>query len=226
MTKLIQLAGIRITLNNWPILNGVDWTVEKQRHALIVGPSGSGKSTLLALMGGLLPATEGTIQYQGASYPPSQKSAQFRRNSFGFLFQDFHLIEHMTVADNLGLMQSVVSKPGPLPRIEELLEPLGLLERISTPVHVLSRGERQRVALARAFSNKPEVLLADEPTASLDPESASTTLAHLWNMCDALGTTAVVVSHDQGLIEDKRFDQVLKLSGGLLQPLNQAGGQP
>jgi len=168
-------------------------------------------------MGGLIAPTEGRIEYKGSPYPSPAKSSVLRRSTFGFLFQDFHLIEHMTVEDNIGLIQAVNTPTRPLPNLSELLKPLGLEGRRGAYVGVLSRGERQRVALARAFANGPEVLLADEPTASLDPESASETLAHLWNMCDHLGTTAVVVSHDRDLTGDERFKDVQKLVKGCLE---------
>ena len=217
MTGIISLQNVEVTIDNWPILQGVDWEVTENEHCLVVGPSGSGKSTLLGLVGGLIVPCKGHLTYRGASYPSPKRSAAFRRSTFGFLFQDFHLIEHMSVADNLGLMQAANAEKKGLPSIGELLEPLGLANRSQAPVQVLSRGERQRVALARAFANRPEVLLADEPTASLDPESASETLAHLWNMCDHLETTAIVVSHDQELTRDKRFTEVRRLVKGRLE---------
>ena len=220
---LIQLEDIGVQFGDRRILNHLDWSLSSREHALILGPSGSGKSTLLYLIGALLKPHSGRVLFQGEPYQSPRASALFRKVHMGFLFQDFHLIEHMTVEDNLGLFQAALGRGKSLPSPQSLLGPMGMEKHLKTPVQLLSRGERQRVAMARSLAHAPTVVLADEPTASLDPASATETLKQLWELCEHLGTTAVVVSHDEGLKDAPEFRQKMLLSQGQLEPVEAKG---
>ncbi len=194
------------------VLRGLDLAVEAGGHTLIRGPSGSGKSTLVHLLARLVVPDAGDLLWEGATVKGD--AAAWRLSHVGLVFQDVHLLESLTVLQNLDMVARGAGcdvDPG-------LLVPLGLADRTHDPVRVLSRGERQRVALARAFSNRPRLLLADEPTASLDPAQRDQALAHLFDLCAHLETTAVVVSHDSALTDRPEWKQHLWLEGGRLQP--------
>ena len=150
--------------------------------------------------------------------------SKFRGEKIGFVFQDLHLLETLTVAQNIELVQAALGTKEDAPTPAMLLEPLGLIERLNDRVSILSRGERQRVALARAFANKPALLLADEPTSSLDPGSRDQTLRHLWALCEHTGATALVVSHDHALREDAHFANRWALAEGRLTDAASAQG--
>ena len=214
---------------NLKILRDISLSVRAGEIVALVGPSGAGKSTLLHISGLLESPDAGSITICGEACAnlADDERTSVRRRHLGFVYQHHHLLPEFTALENIVIPQIIAGhhNSDAQDRAREILTWLGLAERETHRPARLSGGEQQRVSIARAVVARPPILLADEPTASLDPESASTTLAHLWNMCDALGTTAIVVSHDQGLMEDDRFDQVLKLSGGILQPVDKTGGQ-
>ena len=213
---LIQLDQVSVSFGDRHILRELNLEIDRGEHTLILGPSGSGKSTLLYLLGALMSPTSGQLNFERQPYPTPKSASDFRKRNFGFLFQDFHLIEHMTVEDNIGLFQAALGAGKSLPTPRELLTPLGMETFLGTRVQQLSRGERQRVAMARALSHAPIVALADEPTASLDPGNASDTLQHLWGLCAQLGTTAIIVSHDVALKTAPHFKHSLRLEQGAL----------
>lgn len=209
---MLGARGIDKAFGSRVVLRGLDLVVEAGGHTLVSGPSGSGKSTLIHLLARLVDPDAGELQWEGS--PVGGRAAAWRLAHVGLVFQEVHLLESLTVLQNLDMVArgaGCAVDPG-------LLVPLGLADRAGDPVRVLSRGERQRVALARAFSNRPRLLLADEPTASLDPAQRDQTLDHLFELCERLGTTAVVVSHDSAVAERAEWGQHLWLEGGRLQP--------
>ena len=212
---LLELSGVRHVFETTAVLETVDLQVMAGEHTLIEGPSGSGKSTLLNIAGALLTPTQGSVSFAGTSLSAVRDLARHRLMNMGFVFQDFHLLESLTARQNLELVRCA---RGGEPRhtLSELLEPLGMNARLDAPVRTLSRGERQRVALARAFANGPQVVLADEPTASLDPSRASATLDHLFSLAETTSSTVVMVSHDPGLCQRPEWSRRLVLEDGSL----------
>ncbi|GAB3243155.1 ABC transporter ATP-binding protein [Chitinimonas naiadis] len=175
-----------------------DWTLPQGGSAVLVGPSGSGKTTLLSLLGGLLRASEGRVLLAGqdlATLPGSQLDA-FRGRHVGFVPQRPHLLASLTVAENLQLAQYLAHLPQDRHRITTVLAELGLAELAGRKPHQLSQGQAQRVAIARAVVNKPALLLADEPTASLDDAATEAVVGLLQSAAGEAGASLLVASHD------------------------------
>lgn len=181
------------------VLHDVELVVSPGELVAMVGPSGSGKSTLLQLMGSLDSPTRGRILVDDVDVGRLRRPAAFRRTTVGFVFQQHFLLPALTVAQNVELPMAAAGVPPRerRARARELLEDVGLLGRDGSLPSALSGGERQRVAVARALSNRPKLLLADEPTGSLDSVASE----QIWRLLDRLrrrdGTTAIVASHDR-----------------------------
>jgi putative ABC transport system ATP-binding protein len=181
-------------------LRGVSLSVAKGEFVAIMGSSGSGKSTMLHLLGGLDRPTEGTVEIDGINISQlnDEEATLTRRAKTGFVFQFFNLISLLNVAENVGLPFLIagdsLSDHGP--RINELLELVGLSDKARHRPDQLSAGEQQRVALARALANEPAILLADEPTGNLDFTTGTEILDLIWDSCDRLGQTIVLVTHE------------------------------
>ena len=212
----LEAQGVTRRFGSIEVLRGVDLEMERGAHALILGPSGSGKSTLLHLFAGLMQPDSGTIHLDGEPLGALPNAAAFRLANIGILFQEFHLLEALTIRQNLSLVADACPPGEALPTPEELMEPLGLHKRLDDRVHTLSRGERQRVALGRAFANRPRLVLADEPTASLDPDNREKSMALFFTLCERLGSTAIVVTHDPLLNAEGQFKSVARLEKGRL----------
>ncbi|MGB0592309.1 MAG: ABC transporter ATP-binding protein [Myxococcota bacterium] len=219
MSDLLTLHEVSLALGGSEVLRQASLCVRSGEHALVLGPSGSGKTTLLNVASGLLSPERGEVQFRERPLSAYGSPARFRREQIGFVFQDLHLLETLTVAQNIALVQAAMGAPSDAPSPSSLLGPLGMEAHLNRRVSVLSRGERQRVALARAFANRPSLILADEPTSSLDPGSREQTLSHLWTLCEQTGATALVVSHDEALRDDARFTARWLLSAGAPAPL-------
>ncbi len=199
-------------------LRGVDMDIYAGEIVGIVGPSGSGKSTLLGLIGGLDQPTSGTIMIDGVdiSRMNEDQLTEIRNEKIGFIFQFFNLIPTLTALENVALPIQFARKPrfNPEKRAKELLEGLGLGDRMRHRPSELSGGQQQRVAIARALANDPPLLLADEPTGNLDQESGVMVLQALEDVRQRSGTTVVIVTHDHDLAQ--RSDRVLTLVDGQL----------
>src|SRR5215510_10272632 len=182
------------------ILRGITMDIFKGERVAIIGPSGSGKSTLLGLIGGLDTATKGTIEIDGQDITrlSEGKLTEVRNQKIGFVFQFFNLIPTLTALENVALPIEFAKKPqfNPRKRAAELLELLGLGDRMKHRPTQLSGGQQQRVAIARALANNPPLLLADEPTGNLDTEVGKVVLKALEDVQREMGTTVVVVTHD------------------------------
>ena len=187
-----------------PILTDVSLTLQRGDSASIVGPSGCGKSTLLYVLGGLEPPTSGTVTLDGENpFALAERDlATFRNRRVGFVFQDHLLLPQCTVLENV-LVPTLVSDPdaGVRDRALELIEQVGLADRVEHRPSELSGGERQRVALARALIRQPPLLLCDEPTGNLDRASAETVTSLLFELHRARETILVVVTHNPVLAE-------------------------
>ena len=197
-------------------LRGVDLDIYAGEIVGIVGPSGSGKSTLLGLIGGLDSPTHGTIEIDGVDVTRMNEDqlTEIRNEKIGFIFQFFNLIPTLTARENVLLpMQFARKRPKhPEKRAKELLQMLGLKDRMNHRPAELSGGQQQRVAIARALANNPPLLLADEPTGNLDTESGAVVLSTLDTIRQQEGTTIVIVTHDEKLAQ--RTDRILTLVDG------------
>jgi ABC-type lipoprotein export system ATPase subunit len=179
-----------------------DWTVAQGEHWLLTGPSGAGKTTLLHLLGGLLRPDGGSLFIAGKdmlSLSGAQRDA-FRGKHIGIVFQQPHLIDTLTITENLLLAQYFAGNKQDKAYCRQLLSHLGL-ERPDAYPNTLSQGQMQRVSLARAIINKPSLLLADEPTASLDDENALQVLAMLQECAQQEGASLVIATHDSRIKE-------------------------
>ena len=181
-------------------LRGVSLRVTQGEFLAIMGSSGSGKSTMLHLLGGLDRPTSGEVVIDGVNLGQlnDEETTLTRRAKTGFVFQFFNLIPLLNVAENVALPFLIAGDTlaDHKPRVDELLELVGVADKAAHRPDQLSAGEQQRVALARALATSPAILLADEPTGNLDYTTGSEILDLLWDSCDRLGQTIVLVTHD------------------------------
>ena len=179
-------------------LRGVDLRIEAGDFVAITGSSGSGKTTLLQMLGGLDTPDSGEIRFRGQSLSEMGDLSSFRAQRVGFVFQSFHLLSTLSACENVQvpMVGSPLPEKGREQRAIQLLEQVGLAERIRHRPSELSGGERQRVAIARSLANEPDLLLADEPTGNLDRESTTMVMELLSRIHRDNGTTLVVVTHD------------------------------
>ena len=200
------------------ILHDIDFALAARESAAIVGASGSGKSTLLSLMAGLDVPSEGTVVLDGTDLFALDEDARaaVRARKLGFVFQSFQLLPNLTALENVMLPLELLGRPGARAAATEMLGRVGLAERLGHYPRVLSGGEQQRVALARAFVVQPAVLLADEPTGSLDFATGEKVMALMFEMNREAGTTLVLVTHDRGIAA--RCDRQLRIEAGRLLP--------
>lgn len=197
-------------------LRGVNMTVDTGEMVSVVGTSGSGKSTLLGIIGGLDTPTKGKVFIDGIdiSRMNEDKLTEVRNEKIGFIFQFFNLIPTLTAVENVALPIQFARKTNfnPTRRAKELLDILGLADRMKHRPSQLSGGQQQRVAIARALANEPPILLADEPTGNLDSESSAAVLQALDDVQTKMGTTVVIVTHDLKLAQCA--DRLLVLKDG------------
>ncbi|MET4805896.1 ABC transporter ATP-binding protein [Limibacillus sp. MBR-115] len=220
-SKVIQLEGVRLTLSaaSGPveILRGLDLEIEAGETVSIVGPSGSGKSSMMMLIAGLERATAGRVQIDGTDLTNLNEDAlaRFRRDRIGIVFQDFHLIPTMNALENVAVPLEFAAAPDPFARAAEVLEQVGLGQRLTHFPWQLSGGEQQRVALARAFASGPRLLLADEPTGNLDGETGRQVIELLFTLQRKQGTTLLLITHDPALAE--RCDRQVRILDGRIE---------
>jgi putative ABC transport system ATP-binding protein len=196
------------------ILREIDLSVTAGDALAIVGASGSGKSTLLAILAGLDTPSAGTVQVDGADLfgLDEDARAELRGRSIGFVFQSFQLLPSLTALENVMLPLELAKDPQAEAKAREVLQRVGLADRLGHYPKHLSGGEQQRVALARAFSVRPKILFADEPTGSLDAESGVAVIALLFQLNREAGTTLVMVTHDEHLAQS--CGRVIRLVAG------------
>ena len=208
-----------------PAVSHATLHVDKGEFVFVVGSSGSGKSTLIKLLLKELDATAGTIVVNGQKLNTMKRRqiAKYRRK-LGVVFQDFRLLKDRNVYENVAFAQRVIGRPTRVTRkrVPEVLTEVGLAEKYKSPVTELSGGEQQRVAIARALVNRPDILLADEPTGNLDPQTALEIMKLLEEINDR-GTTVLVVTHNKDVV-NKLKKRVLTMRKGAIISDEQEGG--
>jgi len=200
------------------ILHDIDFSLRARESAAIVGASGSGKSTLLSIIAGLDTPTAGTVLIAGEDLFARDEDARaaLRAQQLGFVFQSFQLLGNLTALENVMLPLELLGRADARAQARDMLERVGLGERLRHYPKVLSGGEQQRVALARAFVVRPSVLLADEPTGSLDYATGEKVMALMFELNREAGTTLVLVTHDRSIAA--RCDRQLRIEAGRLLP--------
>jgi len=200
------------------ILHEIKFQLWPRQSVAIVGASGSGKSTLLSILAGLDVPTAGTVMLAGTDLFKLDEDARaaLRAQQMGFVFQSFQLLGNLTALENVMLPLELMGRSDARTAAMEILRRVGLGERLGHYPKVLSGGEQQRVALARAFVVRPALLLADEPTGSLDFATGERVMALMFEMNREAGTTLVLVTHDSGIAA--RCDRQLVIEAGRLLP--------
>ncbi len=217
MKEKIIAKGVRKNFSGLDVLMGIDLTVTEGEVVCIIGPSGSGKSTLLRCLNRLEDASEGEIIIDGYCITDPKTNINRVRENIGMLFQNFNLFSHLTVRQNITLAPvdlKKCTKEQADQKTRQLLERVGLSDKIDSYPHELSGGQKQRVAIARSLAMSPDVMLFDEPTSALDPEMIGEVLQVMKQLA-ADGMTMVVVTHEMGFARDVA-DRVIFMSDGLI----------
>ncbi|QYA26084.1 ABC transporter ATP-binding protein [Gramella sp. MT6] len=218
MAKILSIQNLKKSYRSGSkeltVLEDISFEIEEKETFAIVGPSGSGKTTLLGLCAGLDQPDSGQIELCGTQLNDlnEDQRAILRNKKVGFVFQDFQLIPTLTALENVAVPLELRGDPDATRIGKELLEKVGLGDRYDHYPSQLSGGEQQRVAVARAFSNKPEILFADEPTGNLDEETGKKVIELLIELNEESGTTLVIVTHDMELAQ--KTQRILRLKGG------------
>jgi len=215
---MIDVKGIRKSFGNLEVLKGIDLHIDKGEIVSIVGPSGAGKTTLLQIIGTLDRPDAGTVVVDGVDVSglSRKKLSDFRNQHLGFVFQFHQLLPEFTALENIMIPAFIAGKgkKEAQQRAEELLQFLGLSDRASHKPNELSGGERQRVAVARALVNNPAVILADEPSGSLDSKNKQELHQLFFDLRDKFGQTFVIVTHDETLAN--LTDRKIEMKDGML----------
>ena len=216
---MIKLEGITKSFGSLQVLKGIDLEINKGEIVSIVGPSGAGKTTLLQIMGTLDEPDAGVVQIDGTvvSRMKEKELSAFRNKNIGFVFQFHQLLPEFTALENVmipALIAGVSSKEAH-ERAMKILDFMGLVDRASHKPNELSGGEKQRVAVARALINNPAVILADEPSGSLDTHNKEDLHQLFFDLRDRLGQTFVIVTHDEGLA--KITDRTVHMVDGMIK---------
>lgn len=202
-SHIIQVQGLRKIYHVGEVdvhaLRGVDLQVERGEFLAVVGPSGSGKSTLFHILGGLSAPTDGEVIIDGQNIRDLSDSGrtELRQRKVGFVFQKYNLLPTLSARDNIEIARYLAHNSGPAdPHFAEVLDLLGITQRLNHKPRALSGGEQQRVAIARAMVNQPAILLADEPTGNLDTENSNAVLNLLREVNHKVGQTILMITHN------------------------------
>ena len=216
---MIKLEGITKSFGSLQVLKGIDLEINKSEIVSIVGPSGAGKTTLLQIMGTLDEPDAGMVEIDGTvvSWMKEKELSAFRNKNIGFVFQFHQLLPEFTALENVMIPAFIagVSSKEANDRAVKILEFMGLADRASHKPNELSGGEKQRVAVARALINDPAVILADEPSGSLDTQNKEDLHQLFFDLRDRLGQTFVIVTHDEGLA--KITDRTVHMVDGMIK---------
>lgn len=212
---MIELKGVRKSYGANEVLKGIDLRIEEQDYLVILGASGSGKSTLLNILSGLEKPDQGEVSYDGeniASLSESQLT-KFRKDQVAFIFQQYYLLQELTVEQNVKMGAHLAKNQDYLP----IIEAMGLKEKLHQYPSELSGGEQQRVAIARALAKKPKVLFLDEPTGALDEETGRQILSYIAQMKKELGFTLVMVTHNEHIAQLAKT--IVRVNSGKIQDI-------
>jgi lipoprotein-releasing system ATP-binding protein len=219
---MIDIKGITKSFGSLQVLKGIDLHIDKGEVVSIVGPSGAGKTTLLQIIGTLDKPDSGDIIIDGTDVRKlgAKKLSEFRNRRIGFVFQFHQLLPEFTAVENVMLPAFIagMSKSEAKKRAMELLDFMGLSDRADHKPNELSGGEKQRVAVARALVNRPAVILADEPSGSLDSKNKDELHRLFFDLRDRTGQTFVIVTHDESLA--KITDRTIEMKDGMLESEN------
>lgn len=211
--KVYQMGEVSIRA-----CDGISFEIEKGEFVVIVGPSGAGKTTVLNILGGMDSATSGSVIVDGkniSSYT-GKRLIQYRREDIGFVFQFYNLMQNLTALENVELALQICKDPLDA---EQVLNEVGLSERVNNFPAQLSGGEQQRVAIARALAKNPKLLLCDEPTGALDYVTGKAILKLLQDTCRQRGMTVIVITHNTALTP--MADRVIRIHSGLVKSVEQ-----
>ena len=217
MDVVIRVEKLTKQFGASPVLRGIDCAIHASEVVCVIGPSGSGKSTFLRCLNGLEEASGGTVLVNNVSVHDPKTDIDALRAEIGMVFQRFNLFPHKTVLENITLAPSKVRKltdAQARTRASELLQKVGLIDKIDAYPNQLSGGQQQRVAIARALAMQPRIMLFDEPTSALDPEMVGEVLAVMQALAEE-GMTMVVVTHEMGFARQVA-DRVIFLDEGLV----------
>lgn len=208
---MLKIENLQLRYQSDTCIDFPDWAVDKQQHAIILGKSGSGKTTLLHILAGILSPTAGTVQMNNTNISSlkDKKLDQFRKQHIGIIFQKPHLVTALTVSENLLLAQQLSGAKTDSSLVNSLLEELDISQIANRKIHEISQGQAQRVAIARAIIKQPDLLIADEPTASLDDENCEKVVALLKNQAEKNESTLIIATHDQRVTP--HFQNILQL---------------
>ncbi len=214
----IKVTGLKKSFGENHVLKGIDIEINAGEVVCVIGPSGSGKSTFLRCLNRLEEATEGQILVDGESITDPKANVDRIRRHMGMVFQQFNLFPHMSVLDNLTfapVQLKLKTREEAEAKAKQLLERVGLAEKVDAMPRSLSGGQQQRVAIARALAMEPDIMLFDEPTSALDPEMVCEVLDVMRELARE-GMTMVVVTHEMGFAHDVA-DRVVFVDGGVIQ---------
>ncbi|MDW3951212.1 ABC transporter ATP-binding protein [Staphylococcus saprophyticus] len=217
----LQVKDIKKSFGNGqsetPVLKGINFNVNEGEFVILNGASGSGKTTLLTILGGLLSQSSGDILYNNQPlFTRDRKASELRLNEIGFIFQSSHLVPYLKVKAQLTTIgkEAGMTMQEANQRAETLLKQIGLNHRLTAFPHMLSGGEKQRVVIVRALMNHPKIILADEPTASLDAERATEVIEMIKNQIKSKKMIGIMITHDKRLFE--YADKVIELDDGVI----------
>jgi putative ABC transport system ATP-binding protein len=212
LTKTYQVGDVPVHA-----LRGLKLEVRKREFVAIVGASGSGKSTLFHVLGGLTPATSGTVRINGRDLAGMTNSERtdLRKTTVGFVFQKYNLLPTLSAEDNIRIVQYIAGRTTAFdPAFLEVLRLLGILDRMKHKPRALSGGQQQRVAIARGIVNSPAILLADEPTGNLDSENSAAVLKLMKDLNQRLGQTILMITHDSDAAS--YADRIVRMRDGCI----------
>ena len=220
MNTLLQFSDVHLQYQNGQnvteVIKGISFSINQNERLAIVGKSGSGKTSLLMLMAGLEKPSLGSIMFQNQELTSCSEDqlTNFRKKNIGIVFQSFYLIPNYTALENVALSLEINFQKNALEDAEEILADLGLKDRLQHFPNQLSGGEQQRVAIARAIINKPELILADEPTGNLDEENSQVIADLLFNVSQKYQKSLCLVTHDLELAN--KCDRLMKIDNGTI----------
>jgi lipoprotein-releasing system ATP-binding protein len=228
INTMIDVKGITKSFGSLQVLKGIDLHIDKGEVVSIVGPSGAGKTTLLQIIGTLDKPDSGDVTVDGIDvrHLSTDKLSDFRNQHIGFVFQFHQLLPEFTAIENVMIPAFIAgkSRSEAHKRAQELLDFMGLTDRANHKPKELSGGEKQRVAVARALVNNPAVILADEPSGSLDSKNRNELYQLFFDLRDKFGQTFVIVTHDEGL--SRLTDRTIHLKDGMVVPNETESEEP